>query len=96
VIVVMASYVQRPREALVPPPAERERVASVLRRSTDAVTERFWMFAALDPGNPSDGRPPGHRERRVWRDFADRRMQLLVAADDVVAARRGRPRWLYP
>lgn len=79
----------------MPPSIERERIASLLRRDLAAVTARFWMFAGLDPDNPSAGRPAGARERRAWRDYADRRMDLLIDADEILDARKSRPGWLY-
>lgn len=95
-LLVLASYVQRPRGSLLPPAAERERLASVLRRDLGAITDRLWMFAGLDPDNPSDGHAAGETEARLWLQYGDNRLALLLAADDIMNERRRLPRGLQP
>lgn len=93
-LVVLASYFERPRDAMIPPMAERERVANVLRRTVPAVTHRYWMFAAVDPDNASAGEAPGLRERRLWTQYADDRVACLVDAEGVTDDQKRVPRYL--
>ncbi len=93
-IVVLASYFERPRDALVPPAAERDRVANLLGQSVEEVTRRYWMFAAIDPDSKAEGEA-GQREQRLWVRFHNDRMALMVAADEALERRRSRPRRLY-
>lgn len=91
-LVVLASYAERPPHALVPPLRERERVASVLRQPVEEVTRRMWMFAGLDPENPSEGTEAGERERRLWAEYADDRLRLMLDTDAALEGRRRVPR----
>jgi hypothetical protein len=83
-LVVLACYVQRPTNALLPPSPERERVANLTGHDVAEVTRRLWMYAGPDPDNCSGGEPAGSIESRLWERYRDDRMALLVAAEDAV------------
>lgn len=93
-LIVLAGYCDRPPRALLPPSAERERIANLLRVDVSAVTRRLWMFAGLDPDNKAEGEPAGSRERRLWKQYADDRVSLMMDADDAIRSKGRIPRAL--
>lgn len=92
-LLVLASYVEKPARIMVPPLRERERLANLTGHSVQEVTARLWMFAALDPDNSATG-DAGKRETELWQQYADDRLELMLAADALLEERKRIPRYL--
>lgn len=85
-LLVLASYLDRPPGMSLPPAPERERVASLVRRTVEAVTQRYQDFAAAERQEPT-----GKQVARLWAEFGDQPLECAIAADEVMAARRRVP-----
>ena len=85
-LLVLASYLDRPRGMRIPPQVERERLANVVRRDLDAVTERYQAFASAEAGEPV-----GPTVMRLWATFGTQPLDCAIAADEVLEARKRVP-----
>lgn len=88
-VLAMAIYMDRPGHMMVPPMAERERVASILRRDLGEVTDHMWCFHRLSAGEAVDC-----VDGRVWTRYRPDPAGLWEAADAVMGRARRAPRFL--
>jgi len=70
----------------VPPFLERERIASILRRDVEAITDHMWCYHRLSCGEAVDC-----MDGRVWNRFRNDHAGLMDAADAVMGRSRGVP-----
>jgi hypothetical protein len=92
-VVVLASYLSRPRGLRLPPEMEIDRVADVLRVGPSRVRERMQSFSRLDRGD-ADGLPTP-RDRLLWERYSDDPPRCAVEAEWILAGRKWRPAWLF-
>ncbi|MGB1585622.1 MAG: hypothetical protein ACPHID_01070 [Thermoplasmatota archaeon] len=85
-LLVLASYLDRPRGMRIPPQPERERVANLVRRDLDAVTDRYQAFADVEAGDAA-----GPTVTRLWQQFGHRPLDCAIEADEVLEARKRVP-----
>lgn len=85
-LLVLASYLDRPRGMRIPPQPERERVGNLVRQDLDAVTARYQEFVAAE-----EGEVVGATVARLWQEYHGQPLECAIAADEVLESRKRLP-----